>query len=200
MSQSGRVAEVKRLWGRFLHFLSIVMLVAASCLFLWLGLTQTGVVGTHGTFTVRECHLVTHHSTSGKKGHVSGSTSHSYTCTGIFHPTDNKIAIDDNSFMSDLEKAYPKGNQFSTQRTGASVLLNSPREATKQFLIGFAALLADAFVLFWFITRLDKNGMTLKETWRTTKGTATRPVVITIAAVALVGMALSPVLASTLSG
>ncbi|MFJ9849937.1 hypothetical protein [Streptomyces sp. NPDC101150] len=197
MSQSGRVAEVKRLWGRFLHLLSIVMLVAASCLFLWLGLTQTGVVGTHGTFTVRECHLVTHHTTSGKHG---GSTSHSYTCTGTFRPTDNKIAIDDNSFMSDFEKAYPKGHQFSTQRTSADVLLNSPREAMTKFLIGFAFLLTDAFVLFWFITRLDKNGKTLKETWRTTKGTATRPAVITIAAVALVGMAASPVLAFTLSG
>ncbi|MFI9050141.1 hypothetical protein [Streptomyces sp. NPDC053427] len=197
MSQSERVAEVKRLWGRFLHLLSIVMLVAASCVSFWLGLNQAGVVGTHGTFTVRECHLVTHHTTSGKHG---GSTSHSYTCSGTFRPTDNKIAIDDNSSMSDFEKAYPKGHQFSTQRTGASVMLNSPREAMTKFLIGFACLLADAFVLFWFITRLDKNGKTLKETWRSTKGTATRPTVITIAAVALVGMALSPVLAFTLSG
>ncbi|MGW7490042.1 hypothetical protein [Streptomyces sp. NPDC054786] len=196
MPQFPSTSTIKRAWGRFLHLVAMIMLLALSVVFAWLGLAQAGVMGTQGTFTVEECHLVRHHHTSGKRG--TGSTT-DYTCTGRFRSDDGKV-VAGNSQMSGLQSSYPKASTLSSQRSGNQVILRNDRGAAVKFIIAFAALLVDAFVFFWFVTRFDKNGLTLKETWRTTRGTPTRAVVVGVSAVALVGIAAGTVGAVALPG
>ncbi|MFC9231488.1 hypothetical protein ACFTZI_21410 [Streptomyces decoyicus] len=196
MPQFPSTSTIKRAWGRFLHLGAMIMLLALSVIFAWLGLVQAGVVGTQGTFTVGECHLVQHHHTSGKRG--TGSTT-DYTCTGEFRSDDGKD-VAENSWISGLQTGYPKASALSSQRSGNQVVLRNDRGAAVKFIIVFAALLVDAFVFFWFVTRFDKNGMTLKETWRTTRGTPTRAIVVGVSAVSLAGIAAGTVCAVALPG
>ncbi|MFJ8670597.1 hypothetical protein [Streptomyces sp. NPDC093589] len=196
MPQLPSIPEVKRMWGRFLHAGAMVMALAASAVFVWMGLTQAGLAGTHGTFTVEECHSVTHRH-SGKHG--SGGSTTDYTCTGAFRSDDGKAA-ESESHMSNLGKSYPKGYHFSTQLSGNEVMPRNTQAGAVKFIIASGILLLDAFVLFWFITRLDKNGLTMKETWRSTKGTAGRVAVVCVATVAVAGLLGSSVWALVAAG
>jgi uncharacterized PurR-regulated membrane protein YhhQ (DUF165 family) len=183
------------MWGRFLHMAGMVLALALSAGFVWMGLTQAGLTGTHGTFTVEECHAVTHRH-SGKHG--TGSTT-DYTCTGAFRSDDGKAA-QGNAHMSSLGRAYPKGHPFSTQLSGNDVMPRNLEGAAMKFIIASGILLIDAFVLFWFVTRLDKNGLTMKETWRSTRGTPGRAAVVSVAAVAVAGLVAGSVWALVVAG
>ncbi|MEU9113800.1 hypothetical protein AB0D04_18960 [Streptomyces sp. NPDC048483] len=196
MPQLPSVSEIKRLWGRCLHVAAIVALLAASCVCVWLGLTQARVVGTHGTLTVEYCYA-NHHVTT--KRRYSSPPPDDYTCNGTFRSDDGKV-LSDNAHLSVGTTTYPKGHTFPATRTGADVMRDDHRAVTTTFLLAFGLLLLDAFVLFWFLTQFDKNGKTLKDTWHTTKGTPTRTVVVSIAAVALTGLAASPLLDLALTG
>ncbi|MFG2223471.1 hypothetical protein [Streptomyces sp. NPDC048644] len=167
----------------------------------YMGLLQTGTIGRHGTFTVEECHLeFTHHHGSGKKGSSSTSTSENHRCTGTFRSDDGKTMLDNAGMNFGKEETYTKGHTFTVQQSSGDLTPLSPGGATTTFRLAFVCLLVIAVVLFWTRTRLDKNGMNLKDTWRSTKGTATRASVVTLAATAVVGAALSPVLTSALIG
>ncbi|GES30669.1 hypothetical protein AB0G60_21950 [Streptomyces angustmyceticus] len=196
MPEFPTLSTIKRVWGRFLHLLAMIMLLALSVVFAWLGLTQAGVMGTHGTLTVAECYTVVHHHTSGKRG--TGSTT-DYTCTGEFRSDDGKT-VAENAQISGLPAGHPKTSTIPGQRSGNEVVLPDDRGAAVKFAVAFGALLIDAFVFFWWSTRLDKNGLTLKETWRTTRGTPTRAIVVGVSAVAVVGVAAGALCAVALPG
>ncbi|TJZ46057.1 hypothetical protein FCH28_26375 [Streptomyces piniterrae] len=194
MPQFPSVSTLKQAWGRFLGLVGILLGLALSACFLWMGLTQTGVMGTPGTFTVEECHLVTHHSTS-KRGTQSTTD---YTCKGAFRSDDGKV-VDPATQLSGLTKSHPKGFTFATQRSGNDVLMQDSRSGTVKFIVAFAFLLIDAFGYFLWVTHLDKN-KTMRESWRSIKGTPARAIMIGAASIALVGMAASAVCALTLAG
>ncbi|MFG2206149.1 hypothetical protein [Streptomyces sp. NPDC048638] len=195
MPDSPQVANINRIWWRCVHLFAIVGILVVSGAFAWMGLTQAGLVGTHGTFTVEWCYE-NHH--VNPKQHSTPDPVE-YTCRGTFRSDDGKVVAGD-AQVSELATDHPKGRTLSTQRSGSQIMLDDRQGAMSRFLIAFGFLLADAFVLFWFLTRLDKNGKSLKETWRTTKGTPTRAVVVGIAAVAVAGLAVSPLLALVLPG
>ncbi|MEW2440088.1 hypothetical protein AB0952_39090 [Streptomyces caniferus] len=164
------------------------------------GLTAAGLTGSHGTFTVHDCHP--HHSSSSR----SSSRSYDFDCDGTFHTADGKAA-DPRASMSSVDTDYRAGAHVPVQAHRGSTLLSflastytvaSRGEVTKNFMIAFSVLLALPFLLFGRLTGFGENGGTLRqmrETWRATAGTRTRTIVLTAAAVALVGMfVVSPVL------
>ncbi|MFI7098126.1 hypothetical protein ACIBK8_02005 [Streptomyces sp. NPDC050161] len=179
----------------------MVLILVLSGGFAYMGLLQTGTIGRHGTFTVAECHLdFTHHYGSGKRGSSSTSTSEKRNCTGTFRSDDGETIFDNADMDFRKEETYPKGHTFTVQQSSGTLTPLNPGGATRTFCYASACLLVIAVVLFWTRTRLDKNGMSLKDTWRSTKGTATRASVVTLATVAVIGAALSPVLTAALIG
>ncbi|WP_336914967.1 hypothetical protein [Streptomyces sp. SCR1-8] len=195
MPQAFHLKDLKRMWWRCVHLFAILGVLAASVVVAWMGLIQAGIAGTHGKLTVDYCYM--EHPVSGKR-HTSRSPD-TFTCNGTFRADDGKV-VADNAHVSGLAAEYPKGHTLSAQRSGNSVLPDDPSGALKMFLIASGLLLVEAFVVFWFVTKLDKNGMSLTDSWRSTKGTAGRVVVVGIAVIGVIGLAAGPLLAFALPG
>ncbi|UZJ29558.1 hypothetical protein [Streptomyces endophytica] len=155
----------------------------------WSGLASAGVRGTPGHLTVAHCTSVYHHS---RKGHSYTD----YTCTGTFRADTGK-ANDPRAEMSGLGKSLPAGVELPASGIGDhdTELVNTT-QALQSFVGAFACLLPAAFALFWLLTDLGRSGRGLRETWRETKGTATRAITLGVVALSAVGMlVVSPLLA-----
>ncbi|MFI0903563.1 hypothetical protein ACH4TE_08425 [Streptomyces sioyaensis] len=203
MPQPPLPPAMKRLLGRCVNVLVLVGCLALGVGFAWSGLPAAGLRGSHGTFTVEKCSVVFH------RGNYSKNSSHSHSysdhsCTGSFR-ADAGRAVDAQAAMTGLESGHHAGEELPAQRTtGHHVDLVNPVDAMKKFMGGFAFLLPAAFALFWLLTNFGRTSgswRVLGETWRATRGTATRAAVVATAAVSVVGIVIvSPVVAFALPG
>ncbi|MEU9501308.1 hypothetical protein [Streptomyces sp. NPDC048196] len=102
--------------------------------------------------------------------------------------------------MSSLDDPVPAGVELPAQLTGGhdAELVNTT-QALQSFVEAFACLLPVALALLVLLTDLINSGRGFRETWRGTKGTTTRAVVLGIVALSAVGMlVVSPLLALAL--
>ncbi|MFE7663552.1 hypothetical protein [Streptomyces celluloflavus] len=199
-------AAIKPFLGRCVALLVIVAALLFGVMFFTQGLTATGVIGTHGSLTVSECsvHKV---SSTGRKGGGPPST-HTFDCTGTFRADDGKF-VDDRAVIDDVEKRIPEGVVLPAQKDestpGGGYLMRGSWSAIPKFLGAFTGLLIADIALFFLLTgvlwKTDGSWGAVGAAWRATKGTATRVVVVVLAAVALLGAFFAaPVLGVTLKG
>ncbi|GGN47655.1 hypothetical protein GCM10012285_33630 [Streptomyces kronopolitis] len=203
MPQPHLPAAAKRFLGRCGTVLVLVACLALGVGFAWSGLPAAGFRGSHGSFAVEKCSVVFHRGSYSK----GSSHSHSYSdhsCTGTFRAADGR-GVDAEAEMTGLGSDHHAGEVLPAQRTtGHHAELLDPWRALQQFAGGFAFLLPAAFALFWLLTdfgRTSGSWRVLGETWRATRGTATRAAVVALVAVSAVGIVVvSPVLAFAHSG
>ncbi|WP_030811781.1 hypothetical protein [Streptomyces sp. NRRL S-337] len=99
--------------------------------------------------------------------------------------------------MSALDDPVPAGAELPAQLIGGhdAELVNTA-QALQSFVEASACLLPVALALFVLLTDLINSERGFRESWRGTKGTATRAVVLGIVALSAVGMlVVSPLLA-----
>ncbi|WP_411145945.1 hypothetical protein [Streptomyces sp. x-80] len=199
-------AAIKPFLGQCVASLTIAAALLFGVVFFTKGLTATGVIGTHGSFTVGECsvHKV---SNTGRKGGGPHST-HTFDCTGTFRADDGKF-VDGKAAINDVEKRFPEEVVLPAQKDestpGGGYLMRGSWSAIPKFLGAFTGLLIADIALFFLLTgvlwKTDGSWQAVGAAWRATKGTATRVIVLVLAAAAVFGLfVVSPVLGAALKG
>ncbi|MGW2404585.1 hypothetical protein ACWCXK_08665 [Streptomyces sp. NPDC001739] len=185
---------VKRFLWRFVPVLAILVFLTIGALSARSALASAGTIGKPGHFVVSQCTSVYHRS---RHGHSYTD----YTCTGTFRP-DTEKTTDPRAEMSALDDPVPAGAELPAQLIdGHDAELVNTAQALQSFVKAFACLLPVALALLVLLTDLINSGRGFRETWRGTKGTATRAVVLGMVALSAFGMlVVSPLLAYLLPG
>jgi hypothetical protein len=204
-----RTSAKRALLGRRGSLILILAAVLISSACVLTGLTAAGFTGVRGTFTVKDCSM-DRSTSSSPKG--SASRSHEYNCHGIFRSEDGGV-LDDKAFVSGLETDHDPGDELSVQHSDNIVAavanfgeytVADSNTVTASFVGAFLILSLVAVGLWGLLTGFgepDSPVSSWKESWRATRGTSTRVIVLATLAVSIGGaVVISPLLGYLLVG
>ncbi|MEU5212612.1 hypothetical protein [Streptomyces sp. NPDC020742] len=172
---------------RWIGWSVLVVALLGSAWFATEGLTAAGLTGIHGTFTVKEC---TEEAGTRKNPHTN-----EFDCEGTFRPDDGST-VDDGVSLYAFSTDYDAGTKLPAQHVDGGMvgamtsgyLLANEDGISGSFLKAFLCLLCIPVLLFCRLTGFGTDGVSIqlfRESWRATKGTRTRTIVVTALAVVL---------------
>ncbi|MHC5260606.1 hypothetical protein ACYSUO_22220 [Streptomyces sp. UC4497] len=182
-----------------------VMLVTliAGGIFAWQAMYAAGLRGTHGEFTVFQCST----QTVGYRSHGKHRTREEVKCHGSFSADGGKGSAP-NAYL-EPSSSHSAGTKISVTQTDSTSTVESRRfsyvEASAwngglMFAFAFAWLIGTALGAFMAVTGHTgrRSRVSYGTAWRSTAGGASRPIILGLAAVGVLGVVVSLLLGAVL--